>query len=243
MAVSSKPLRRSGLRLDRELGNREFERRLPKLFCVCNTARDKGPVFMTVAATIDSSAARKAMIDSQLRVSGITAAPVLAAMAAVPREDHVPAAARGHAYIDRAIPLDGTHALPSPLAQAMLLSEAAPTADDKILLVSCGSTYLAALVEAMGLSVDVASAADAAAGKAVGGGYNLILIDGGVEHIPAATAALLANSGRVVAGLARRGVTSLAAGRKDGAAVALKPLAEIGMPVLGEFAQPKSWSF
>jgi protein-L-isoaspartate(D-aspartate) O-methyltransferase len=198
---------------------------------------------MTDAATIDSSAARKAMIDSQLRVSGITDPAVLAAMAAVPREDHVPAAARGHAYIDRAIPLDATHALPSPLAQAMLLSEAAPTAADKILVVHGGSTYLAALVEAMGLSVDVASAADAAAGKAVGGGYSLILIDGAVEHVPAATSALLANGGRVVAGLVRRGVTSLAVGQKSGADVALKAQAEIGMPVLSEFAQPKSWSF
>ena len=50
-------------------------------------------------------------------------------------------------------------------------------------------------------------------------------------------------NGRVVTGLAERGVTRLAAGRKVAGDVALLPLAEIGMPVLAEFAAPKGWSF
>lgn len=198
---------------------------------------------MTVAATIDSHAARQAMIDSQLRVSGVNAPQVLAAMSKVPREDFVPAAARGHAYIDRAIPLEGTHALPPPLVQGMMLAEAAPGPSDRILVISSGSGYLAALVEAMGASVDVVSAADGAAGMCDGSGYSLILIDGAIEHLPAALAGALAEGGRVVAGLVSRGVTSLAAGRKVGGSVALHALAEIGIPVLHEFAAPKSWSF
>jgi protein-L-isoaspartate(D-aspartate) O-methyltransferase len=52
----------------------------------------------------DFAAARRAMIDSQLRVSGVTAGFVLARMAAVPREDFVPAAVRGQADADRATP-------------------------------------------------------------------------------------------------------------------------------------------
>ena len=90
---------------------------------------------MTVAteAKIDFSAARRAMIDSQLRVSGVNAEWVLAAMDRVPREDHVPAQARAHAYIDRAIPLDDGHALPAPLVHGQLLSEAAPRPGDKAL--------------------------------------------------------------------------------------------------------------
>ena len=43
--------------------------------------------------TIDYSAARKAMIDSQLRTSGVNEPFVLERMAAVAREDFVPAAA------------------------------------------------------------------------------------------------------------------------------------------------------
>jgi len=49
--------------------------------------------------------------------------------------------------------------------------------------------------------------------------------------------------GRVVTGLVLRGVTRLAAGTKNGEAVNLVPLAEMGIPVLREFAAPKGWSF
>lgn len=198
---------------------------------------------MTVASAIDSSAARRAMIDSQLRVSGVNDEVVLAAMAAVPREDFVPAAARGHAYIDRAIPLDSTHALPAPLVQGMMLAEAAPQPGERVLVVSCGSNYLPALVEAMGASVEVASAAEAAAGKPGSVGFTLLLVDGAVEQLPAALLAALAEGGRVVTGTVSRGVTSLASGTKAGGEVQLASLADIGIPVLAEFAAPKIWSF
>ena len=58
--------------------------------------------------TIDQTAARRAMIDSQLRVSGINDERVLAAFGAVAREDHVPAAAHAlkaglHVYLEKPI--------------------------------------------------------------------------------------------------------------------------------------------
>ena len=39
------------------------------------------------------------------------------------------------------------------------------------------------------------------------------------------------------------GVTRLAIGRKAAGQVALLPLAELGIPVLPEFAAPTGWSF
>lgn len=198
---------------------------------------------MTVAATIDTAAARRAMIDSQLRVSGVNDEAVLAAMTAVPREDYVPAAARGHAYIDRSIPLDGGHALPAPLVQGMMLATAAPKAGERVLVIGCGSNYLPALVEAMGASVEVVTAAEAAAGKAGSAGFSLLLIDGAIEQLPASLVDALADGGRVVTGLLQRGVTGLASGTKIGGSVKLTPLADIGIPALAEFAAPKSWSF
>lgn len=193
-------------------------------------------------ASVDFAAARRAMIDSQLRPSGVTEASVIEAMARIPREEHVPAAARGHAYIDRAIPLGDGHALPAPLFHGRMLVEAALNADDTVLIVSCGSGYLAALVEAQVAKVTTVSAADAAAGKAKGS-YSLILIDGAIEHLPDALGARLADAGRLVTGLVERGVTRLAVGRKAANTVALLPLAEMGIPVLAEFAAPKRWSF
>ena len=193
--------------------------------------------------TADYSAARRAMIDSQLRVSGVNHERVLAAMAKVAREDHVPAAARGHAYIDRAIPLDNGQALPAPLVHGMMLSEALPAAGDRVLVVSSGSSYLAALVEAMGALVDSIDAADAGPARRGQQPYDLLLIDGAIEHLPTALSAAVAEGGRVVTGLILRGVTRLASGRKLGGAVQLLPLAEVGIPVLGQFARAKSWSF
>ncbi|MFM5886648.1 MAG: protein-L-isoaspartate O-methyltransferase family protein [Novosphingobium sp.] len=192
-------------------------------------------------ATIDSSAARKAMIDSQLRPSGVNDEWLLAAMGSVPREDFVPAGARGHAYIDRAVPLGDGHALPAPLFHGRMLSEAAPRGDERILVASCGSDYLPALLRTLGADVTTVSAAQAAAG--IKGSFDLILIDGAIEHLPDALAGALDEGGRIVTGLAQRGVTRLASGRKIGGAVALVPLADMGIPVLAEFAAPKSWSF
>lgn len=198
---------------------------------------------MSVAELTATQAARSAMIDSQLRVSGVNDPHVLAAVASVAREDYVPVAARGHAYIDRAIALDDGHALPAPLVQGLMLSEAMPGPGDHVLLVSCGSGYLAALVEAMGASVEVVNATDAAAGKSATKAYDLLLIDGAVEQLPPGLTDALAEGGLVVAGLVVRGVTRLASGRKTGGAVQLTPLSEVGIPVLSEFAAPKEWSF
>lgn len=191
---------------------------------------------------IDFAAARRAMVDSQLRTSGVTDPAVVAAMLALPREDFVPAEARSHAYIDRAISLGDGHSLPAPLFHGKLLSEAALGPDDKVLLVSCGSDYLPALVRPLVARLDVIAPGDAATkrGKA---GYTVLLIDGAIEALPDALAAALAEGGRIVTGLAERGVTRLVSGRKLGGAVSLLPLIEIGIPVLSQFAAPKRWSF
>ena len=94
----------------------------------------------------DFAAARKAMIDSQLRVSGVNAENICERMAAVPRENFVPDAARGFAYMDRSIPLGGGRFLAAPLVQGKMLEEAAPTLADRVLLVDGGSGYLAELL-------------------------------------------------------------------------------------------------
>jgi len=184
-------------------------------------------------------AARKAMIDSQLRTSGVNAEFVLQRMAAVPREDFVPAAARGHAYIDRAIALDNSQHLPAPVVQGIMLQEAAPTVADKALLVDSGSGYLAELLRPLVGSLDVIGAGDAA--KA--GDYTLLVVDGAAEVLPAALLAALAENGRVVTGLVERGVSRLATGRKVSGHVSLMPVADLGIPAIPALLAPKGWSF
>jgi protein-L-isoaspartate(D-aspartate) O-methyltransferase len=193
-----------------------------------------------LASSGASAVARRAMIDSQLRTSGVNEPWVLAAMDRVPREDFVPENARAAAYIDRAVPLGDGRFLAAPLVHGKMLAEAVPTAADTALLVGDGAGYLAALLRPLVGSLE-ASLSGVEAAKA--GVYSLIVVDGAIEELPTALAAQLAEGGRIVTGLVLRGVTRLAAGRKTAGEVALLPLAEIGIPVLPEFATPKRWSF
>ena len=189
------------------------------------------------------SAARKAMIDSQLRTSGVNADFVLARMGSVARESFVPPASAGVAYMDRAIPLGGGRWLAAPLVHGMMLQEARPTSEDKALLVDGGSGYLAELLRPLAGSLDVISPEQALSASRKGG-YSLLLIDGAVEQLPDALIKRLADDARIVCGLAEDGVTRLARGRKiAGGQAALLPLAEMGIPVLPEFAKPKAWTF
>jgi protein-L-isoaspartate(D-aspartate) O-methyltransferase len=195
------------------------------------------------AGTDGFAAARQAMIDSQLRVSGVNAGFVLARMGAVSREDFVPAAVRGQAYADRAVPLGGGRYLAAPLVQGRMLEEARPDAGDNALLVEGGSGYLAELVRPLVGSLTVIGPEDAVAGKLEDGQFTLLMIDGAIEQLPAALVARLADGARVITGQSLRGVTRLAAGVKVAGDVALAPLAEIGIPDLREFTAPKGWSF
>ena len=191
-----------------------------------------------------SQAARRAMIDSQLRTSGVNEEFVLARMLAVPREAFLPAQKAAIAYIDRAVALgDGGH-LAAPLFYGKLLLEAAPSRADRVLVVEGGTGYLAELLRPLVSEVVTIAAADAAAGKAAPGApFSLIVIDGAVEQVPDALAAQLADDGRIVSGLVLRQVTRLAAGRRiDGRAV-LRAIEDLGIPVLRAFDAPKGWSF
>ena len=94
----------------------------------------------------DTLRARKAMIDSQLRTSGVNEEFVLARMMSVPREDFLPEDKRQLAYIDRSVAVEGG-ALASPLFYGKVLLEAVPNADDAVLVVDGGTGYLSALIQ------------------------------------------------------------------------------------------------
>ncbi|HEY6816905.1 MAG TPA: protein-L-isoaspartate O-methyltransferase, partial [Croceibacterium sp.] len=190
-----------------------------------------------------ASQARRAMIDSQLRTSGVNAEPVLRRMAEVAREAFVPEAARGFAYIDRAIALGGGRQLAAPVVHGMMLQEVGQAAADKALLVDGGSGYLAELLRPLVGSLEVLTPEDAAGTPRTSGDFSLLVIDGAVEQLPEALAGALADGARVVTGMVENGVTRLAIGRKAAGAVRLLPLAELGIPVLPAFAAPKGWSF
>lgn len=197
---------------------------------------------VTERPAIDYALARRAMIDSQLRTSGVNDPAVLARMMAVAREEFVPGELRAGAYVDRALDLGGGSVIAAPVFYAMLLAEARPQRNDRVLVVDGGSGYLTALLDGVAGSV-TAIAPDAAAKGQAKGEHSLLLIDGAVEQVPAALAKRLTDDGRVVTGLAEGALTRLAIGRKAGGAIAFLPLAELGIPRLPAFDKPKAWSF
>ena len=87
----------------------------------------------------DYSLARRAMVDSQLRPEAVTDRGVLAAMASVERENFVPESARALAYFDRPLRLSDSRAMMPPAALGRLLSELAPRAGERALIVGSGT--------------------------------------------------------------------------------------------------------
>ena len=197
----------------------------------------------TMTTTLsDTHTARRAMIDSQLRTSGVNEEYVLARMLAVPREDFLPAEKASVAYIDRAVMLGDEGHMAAPLFYGKLLLEAAPMPDDSVLLVGGGTGYLAALLRPLVADLTEVSAAQAL-GMTGTGNHSLIVIDGAIEQLPDNLVAQLADEGRVVTGLVLRQVTRLAAGRKVAGKVNLQPVEDLGIPVLHAFDAPKGWTF
>lgn len=187
----------------------------------------------------DFAAARRAMIDSQLRPQGVSDPAVLAAMAAVPREEFVPEALRPIAYSDRPLDLGEGKAMMPPSALASLVAALEPRPGERALVVGSGNAYAARVLEAIGLDVDLAEAADSAAKVS----YDLILVDGAVGEVPAGIVAALAPNGRLATGVDDNGVTRLAIGRVSGGVLGLRRYADSEVPVLPGFSRPRAFKF
>jgi protein-L-isoaspartate(D-aspartate) O-methyltransferase len=207
---------------------------------------------------------RRAMIASQLRTTGVNDPRVLAAMGEVARERFVPADRRALAYADALVPLGGGRSLNPPMALGRLLTEARPRPEDRALVVGAATGYAAALTarlvasvialeedpelagfgrEALAGSGVTSIEAPLAGGYAPGAPYDLILIDGAVDHVPAALIDQLADGGRLAAGLVETGVTRLALGRKAGDSFGMAAFADAAAAILPGFSKPRAFTF
>jgi protein-L-isoaspartate(D-aspartate) O-methyltransferase len=216
---------------------------------------------MTIHAPVpDYAAARASMVETQLRPEGVNYPPVVEAMAAVKREDFVAEEVRPLAYIDRTVPIGDGRLMSPPVVVGALLGEMMPALGERALVVGCGTGYSCAVLEAIGLKVlglecspALASRARALgtqvvegpleAGWAQGAPYDLILIDGAIEHIPEAIVSQLTGRGRLGAALIDRGVCRLTVGRRAGDGFGLHTLSDAGAAALPGFARPRGFTF
>jgi protein-L-isoaspartate(D-aspartate) O-methyltransferase len=189
--------------------------------------------------------ARRSMVDSQLRVSGVTDPDIVAAFLSVAREEFVPASRRSVAYADRAVPLDNGTMLAPALAYGQMLMAAAVIKSERVLVIGSPGAYLAALAGVLCEHVTRCDAqVDWPQGDwAAGGPYALVLIDGAIEDLPANLAAVLAEHGRLVTGWIERGVARLATGRKVAGQIALTSVGEADFALHPAFAARRQWSF
>jgi len=216
---------------------------------------------MTVQAPIpDYAAARRVMIESQLRPTGVVDPAIVGAFAAVERENFVPESLRPLAYADRAIALGDGRFLTAPSALGKLLMQMMPRSGQRALVVGAASGYSAEVLRRMGLDVIALDSSAPLAGNArelglnvvegpleegwkKGAPYDQILIDGAVEQIPETIVRQLADGGRLGTALVDRGVTRLVVGRKVGDAFGYLSVADAGMPVLPGFNRPRAFTF
>ena len=169
----------------------------------------------------DFAAARRHMVDGQLRTTDVTDLRILTAMDEVARDQFLPPALAGTAYLDINIPLGvGARTLLKPMLLAKLIQAAELTGTDRVLDVGCATGYGAAVLariagQVVALEQDpalVQSATKALAGEAKvsvvsgplvegwasGAPYDAIVVEGTVEVAPAALLQQLANGGRLV---------------------------------------------
>ena len=208
----------------------------------------------------DFSLARRTMVDNQLRPEGVTDRGVLAAMGKLERELFVPESSRALAYFDRSVRIGEGRSLMPPAALGRLLTEAEPRAGERALVVGSGTGYSAAVLREAGLTVvalesDQALATQANAsgvetvvgaleeGWSRGAPYDLILLEGAVEEIPAALARQLAPGGRIAAAIVDRGVARLSVGTSAGGSIGWRSLADSDVDALPGFERPRAFTF
>lgn len=226
-----------------------------------------------MALTVDTAPAdakrfevmRHAMVASQLRTNAVNDVRVVEVMARVPREDFLPEENRAIAYRDTLLPLPGGRSQNLPLATGRLLTAANVRPTDKVLLIGAAGGYAAALLADLASAVvaveeepalaalsRTALAAYAnvepiegplAAGHAAEGPYDLLVVDGAVEELPAALLDQLKPDGRVVTGILDRGVTRLATGRRTEGGFGLADFLDIECAVLPGFERLRTFKF
>jgi protein-L-isoaspartate(D-aspartate) O-methyltransferase len=165
----------------------------------------------------DTAAARRMMVDGQVRTADVTNPELIAAMLAVPREAFVPQALAALAYADCDITLGPGRVLLKPMVLAKLIQAAQVGAGDRVLDVGCGTGYSSAVLSriagpVVALEEDavlarraqdvLASAVEVVTGPLTAGWpaatpYDLILLNGATEIVPDALGRQLKPSGRL----------------------------------------------
>ncbi|WP_425074930.1 protein-L-isoaspartate O-methyltransferase family protein [Sagittula sp. S175] len=169
----------------------------------------------------DFATRRRMMVDTQVRPSDVTEFPIIDAMLTVPREAFVPRDRIEAAYVSEHVELGKGRVLLDPRVFAKMLDALDVSNNDLVLDLGAGYGYSSAVIARIAEAVvaveddetrhDEAQAlltehhadnvilhnAPLTEGAAEHGPYDVIIIEGGVEVLPAAIEAQLKEGGRM----------------------------------------------
>jgi protein-L-isoaspartate(D-aspartate) O-methyltransferase len=94
----------------------------------------------------EHEAARRSMVETQLRRRGISDTSVLAAMSAVPRHEFVPADVRNRAYEDGPLPIGEGQTISQPYMVAAMTAVLRLNGGERVLEIGTGCGYQAAIL-------------------------------------------------------------------------------------------------
>src|SRR5262245_56519198 len=217
---------------------------------------------------IDFAAARRMMVDGQVRTSDVTDPRIIAAMLEIPRERFVPQANADLAYLDFDVPAaeaergKPARRLLKPMVLAKLVQAAAVGASDHVLDVGCASGYSSALLARLAGSVTALEEEEAliraarenlkaigadnvtvAAGPLTQGWqgaapYDVILLNGATDIAPDGLTRQLKAGGRLAAILARAPTGQAMLYRSVGGDVSGWPIFDAPRPCCRDLPRP-----
>lgn len=217
----------------------------------------------------DFAAARRHMVDGQVRTADVTDLRIITAMQEVPRERFVPAPAASLAYLDLDLAVGAGGPAARRLLKPMVLAKLIQAADiapaDRVLDAGCATGYAAALLariagEVVALEEDagLVRAARAelaalsnvkvvegpiAAGWPQAAPYDVVLLEGATAVPPQALCRQLKDGGRLVCVLGAGPGAKAMLYRRSGDDVGGRPIFDAAAAVLPGFVKPPAFAF
>ncbi len=207
----------------------------------------------------DFTARRTMMVDTQVRPSDVTKFPIIDAMLRVPREAFVPARMREVAYLGENLDLGASRVVLAPRTLAKMLDALDIEGDDLVLDIGPAHGYSAAVIARLaeavvGVEDDPALVEEAqralgdagadnvvmvegalSAGAPDHGPYDVILVEGAVEHLPEAITGQLKEGGRIACLFSEGALGVIRIGYKIDGRMNWRDAFNAGAPVLPGF--------
>ncbi|WP_299406100.1 rRNA adenine N-6-methyltransferase family protein [uncultured Roseobacter sp.] len=216
---------------------------------------------------IDFATRRTMMVDTQVRPSDVTKFPIIDAMLTVQRENFVPAAQREAAYMGENLNLGDGRVVLEPRTLAKMLDVLDISNDELVIDVGSAMGYSSAVIAHMAEAVvaveeDGSMAAEAQEalaeagidnviqhvaplheGASQHGPYDVMIVQGGVQQLPASLQDQIKDGGRVACLFMEGALGEVRIGYKRGDSISWRMAFNAGAPVLPGFAKAAVFEF